>query len=335
MDRQDGAVHRPQIGYDIMSLLARGALRHVGIKRVLVTGASGFVGRPLVAALVDAGYSVRAAMRYPASFANSVDIVIVPDFTKPIDWTPIVRGVDIVIHLAGLAHTDSRDSMQGIYEQINSTTTRDLARAAKEAGIERFVYMSSVRAQTGPSAPKPVREDDEPHPTDHYGRSKLAAELAVQSAGIPFTILRPVVIYGPRSRANIKKLIQLAKLPLPLPFGGFAKRRSLLGIDNLISAIFFVLNNKTTIGETFLVADSAPLTLPEIFALLRKAQGRKPGLIYVPTFLIRLALLLSGQRKLWNRINEDMIADTGKLESLGWHPPVETYEGLRSALADE
>jgi nucleoside-diphosphate-sugar epimerase len=180
-----------------------------------------------------------------------------------------------------------------------------------------------------------VHEQDEAHPTDHYGRSKLAAESAVHSANVAYTILRPVVIYGPHSKGNIRRLIQLASSPLPLPFKGFNSRRSLLGIDNLIAAIFFVLNNQTTVGEKFLVADPVPLTLPEIFTMLRKVQGRKPGLVYVPPILIRLALHLLGQRNLWERISEDLVVDTSKLKSLGWRPPVETYEGLRLALAAE
>lgn len=304
-------------------------------KRVLITGASGFVGRSLVAAFLRAGYAVRAATRTPELFPNSIDAVRVPDFRKSIDWAPIVRDVDVVVHSAGLAHADSRDSAYGAYDQINWITTLDLANATRDIGLDRFVYISSVRAQIGPSAPQTVREDDEPHPTDHYGRSKLAAGLAVRSVGVPFTILRPVAIYGPHAKGNTKRLVQLAKSPFPLPFKGFNNRRSLLGIDNLISAIFFVLNNQSTIGETFLVADRASFTLPQLFTMLRKMQDRKPGLIYVPPIFLQLALRMLGQRRLWERISEDLVVDTSKLESLGWHPPVETFEGLRAVMSAE
>ncbi|HEY4760711.1 MAG TPA: NAD-dependent epimerase/dehydratase family protein [Thermoguttaceae bacterium] len=304
-------------------------------KRVLVTGASGFIGQPLVRALVRAGYTVRAAMRRPVPLPQSVEVVIVPDFNNSIDWYPFLQGVDIVIHLAGLTHADSRDIAFGAYDQVNWITTLELARVAKDVGVDHFVYISSVRAQTGPSTKRIVDEEDEPRPTDHYGRSKLAAELAIRSVGLPFTILRPVAIFGPHSKGNIKRLFQLAASLVPLPFKGFNNQRSLLGIDNFINAILFVLNNKTTIGEKFLIADATPLKLPELIAMLRKAQGRKSGLVYVPPFFIRLALLLSGQRRLWERVSEDLIVDTSKLQSLGWHPTVETYEGLRSALAAE
>ncbi len=302
-------------------------------KLILVTGASGFIGRPLVTALVRAGYAVRVATRSPTLFLGQVDVATVPDFRGTVDWKPVVVGADVVIHLAGLAHADSRASSYGEYDRINWITTLDLARAAKGLGVERFVFMSSVRAQVGPSAAYILHEQDDPQPTDYYGRSKLAAEHAVRATGLPFTILRPVAIYGPHPQGNIKRLLQLAKSPFPLPLAGFNNRRSLLGIDNLINAILFVLNNKSTIGESFLVADPAPRSLAEIVAMLRKAQGRSPGLIYFPPSVIRIVLNLLGQRRIWERISEDLVVATSKLESLGWRPSTETHSGFSSMLA--
>ena len=304
-------------------------------KRVLITGGSGFLGQPLVRAFVRAGYTVRAAGRHAMSFPDPVEVVIVPDFESSIDWNPILRGVDIVVHLAGIAHADSRKTSSVTFDQVNRIATIELARAAKGAGVGRFLFISSVRAQTGPSSEEAVREKDEPKPTDNYGRSKLAAELAIASMGLPFTILRPVVIFGPQAKGNVRTLFQLASSPFPLPFKGFKTRRSLLSLDNFVAAVFFMLDNQHTVGETFLIADPAPLTLAEIFTALRKARGGSPGLIYVPPNAIRLALTLLGQGKLWERIGHDLVVDTTKLESFGWHPAIETYEGLRLALAAE
>jgi hypothetical protein len=121
-------------------------------------------------------------------------------------------------------------------------------------------------------------------------RSKLAAERAIKSVHLPFTILRPVVVYGPHARGNFRTLVRIASLSLPLPVKGLTARRSLLGIDNLVSAIIFLLDNQRALGQTLLVADPAPLTLIEIFTMWRKAQGRLPWLVYVPTFLIQAHL---------------------------------------------
>lgn len=300
---------------------------------VLVTGASGFIGRPLVAALVRAGYAVRGATRQNAmQFPEGVERVLVPDFTNPVDWGPFVRDVDIVVHAAGLAHADTSEISEARFDRINRAATQELCDATARAGAKRLVFISSIRAQIGPSASHALHENEEPCPTDPYGRSKLAAEAAVRACGVPFTILRPVVVYGPNARANIGSLVRLASLPLPLPFAGLTSRRSLLGVDNLISVVLFALANPATAGETFLVADPRPATIAEIFTMLRRAQGRRPGLIHVPPNVIRLGLTAVGCGALWQRIGGELVVNTGKLEAAGWHPPVDTYSGLAESL---
>jgi UDP-glucose 4-epimerase len=299
---------------------------------VLVTGASGFLGRPLVVALDAAGYGVHAATRSSAEFPPGVERVRVPDFTAPVDWDPILRGIDLVVHTAGLAHADSSKITAGMFDRVNRIATQELARAAARAGVAHFVFISSVRAQVGANAPRVLREDHEPQPTDRYGRSKLAAEVAVREAGVPFTILRPVVIYGPDAKANIRLLVRLASSPLPLPFAAFDNRRSILGVDNLVSAILFALRTPATMGETYLIADPAPVALRDIFVMLRRARGRRPGLVHVPPALFRVALTMLGQRSLWERIGDELVVDTGKFDSLGWRPAVDTCSGLAAML---
>ena len=289
----------------------------------------------MVTALLRAGYAVRIASRQSVPFPNSVDEVIIPDLVTPVDWKPIIHDVDIVVHLAGLAHASESYLPFDEFDKINRIATLRLANAAKEARVRQFIYISSVRAQVAHFAAQIVRERDEPQPTDQYGRSKLAAERAIKSMSLPFTVLRPVVVYGPHPKGNFRTLIRLASLPLPLPVKGLTARRSLLEIDNLISAIIFVLDNQHALGQTFLVADPAPLTLIEIFAVLRKAQGRAPWLVYVPSFLIRRVFLLLGYPDLWERIGGNLVVDTSNLESLGWRAPLDTYEGLTAMMRAE
>src|SRR5262249_43163409 len=156
--------------------------------------------------------------------------------------------IDVVIHLAGVAHADLQGADLPTFDSVNWIATQSLAEASNLAGVKQFVFVSSVRAQAGPSSPTVIREDDELQPTDHYGRSELAAETAVRAAGVPFTILRRVAVYGPHPRGNVRTLLRLAMMSWPLPFQGLASRRSLLGIDNFVSAALFVLGRPDALG---------------------------------------------------------------------------------------
>lgn len=297
-------------------------------KLVLVTGATGFVGRPLVAALVQSGYAVRAATRRPARFPEGVEVVHIPDLKKAIEWSPILDGVNFIVHAAGLAHARIGDDGSSEFDLINRIATQRLVEAAKDARVQRLIFISSVRAQVGASATHVVSECDEPCPVNDYGRSKLAAERAVGASGVPFTIFRPVVIYGPNAKGNVRTLIRLAQSPLPLPIKSLTARRSLLEIDNLISAVVFALNTPVTINETYLLADPQPMTIGEILQILSRKARRLSSNIYVPQLVIRMLLKAVGRSELWSSFMEDLVVDTTKFESTGWRAVKTTSEGL-------
>ena len=296
--------------------------------RVLVTGASGFVGRALVNDLVAAGHVVRAAMRQPADvFPRQVEVIAVSDLTRPFEWRPLLKNVETVVHLAGIAHAGPGIA-EDTYDRVNRLATAELANAARAVGIHHLVFVSSIRAQSGPAAARVLNETDEPHPTDAYGRSKLAAETAVRASSIPFTILRPVLVYGPGVRGNLARLMQLAQSRWPLPFGAFRSRRSLVARQNLIGAIHHVLRTPSAIGETYIAADPDPLTLGEIVAALRAGEGRAPGLLPVPASLLGLAMRALDRQEEWERLSGSMVADSGKLRQSGWQPAIATRDGL-------
>lgn len=301
--------------------------------RVLVTGASGFIGRPLTAALAQAGYAVRAAARERRglSFPPAVEPAALPDLTQPVDWHPLLSGIDAVVHLAAIAHV-GRDIPEATYDRVNHLATAELARAAAAAGVTRFVFMSSTRAQAGAAADHPLTEADEPRPTDAYGRSKLAAEAAVRTSGVPYTILRPGLVYGPGAKGNLASLIRLAALPLPLPFGALSNKRSLLALDNLIAAVRFALEDARATNETFLVADPEPVTVAELVALMRTAAARKPGLVSIPPGLLGAALGLIGQRDAFDRLAGTLEIDPSKFLAAGWQPVVDTATAIRQMI---
>ena len=255
-----------------------------------------------------------------------IEVVELPDLASEFDWKPLLTGVDRVIHLAAIADSGAADT--ALHDRVNRWATERLARAAAESGISRFVFISSIRAQTGPSADHALTERDAPEATDGYGRSKLAAEAAVRAAGVPFSILRPVPLYGPGVKGNFGLLLRAAQSRWPLPVKDFVNRRSLLGIDNLVSAMEFVLSATATLDETYIVADpGTPPRLAEVMAILRQAQGRRPMIFALsrPTVEMPMRLL---RPDLWERLSGNLRADPAKLLAAGWQPLHDTRDGL-------
>ncbi|HKS63210.1 MAG TPA: NAD-dependent epimerase/dehydratase family protein, partial [Xanthobacteraceae bacterium] len=269
--------------------------------KVLVTGASGMIGRPLTAALADAGHQVRAAVRRAQTFPEGIAVAQIGDLAGDIDWSPLLAGIDAVVHLAGIAHVGTGVA-ESTYDRVNHLATAALARAAATAAIKRFVFVSSIRAQSGTHADHPLSESDPPLPTEAYGRSKLAAEHAVRASGVPYTILRPVLVYGRGAKGNLASLLRLVCMPVPLPFGRLANKRSLLGVDNLIAAVRFALETERAANETFMVSDPNAVSVAEIVAICRAATGRRPDLLPVPPRLFAGLFALAGQRDTWNRL---------------------------------
>src|SRR5262249_14497234 len=182
-----------------------------------------------------------------------------------------------------------REIAEKRYDCVNHIATARLAAAARRANVQHLIYMSSVRAQAGPAAGHTLTEVDELRPTDAYGRSKRDAESAIRISGVPYTILRPVVVYGPGVKGNIASLVRLTAMPWPLPFGAFVNQRSLLALDNLIGAVKFLLARPAA-NDIYLVADPKPVSFRDIVATLREAQGHRRRLLDVPPAVFRFCL---------------------------------------------
>jgi UDP-glucose 4-epimerase len=297
-------------------------------RRVLVTGASGFIGKTLAAVLAKEGWPVRAAARHPASLAamKGVEPVPLPDLAHPCDWSPLLAGVSHVVHLAGIAHAPGVLA-DDVYARINSEAAGELAKAAR-GKIERLVFISSVRAQAGFAADHAITEREEPRPTGAYGHSKLEAERLVAASGVAFTVLRPTVVYGQGVKGNIASLATLARTAMPLPFGGLDNRRSLLALDNLVSAVSLVLEAGRAADETYLVADAEPIGVADLVAAMREGLGRAPHLVRVPQGAVKRIMKSVGREADWERISGSFVVDASKLMAIGWRPAIATWDGI-------
>ena len=294
---------------------------------IALTGATGFIGRHLLKELPKRGYRVRVLLRRPTMLPPEASGAVVGDLAAPRNMSNALAGVHAVIHSAGLAH-----GMSGLpeddYRAINTEATVALARAAARAGARRFVFLSSIRAQSGPAAESVLTEDMEPHPTDAYGRSKLDAERGLAEVGLDWVALRPVLVYGPGVKGNMAALVKLTQLAVPLPLGGLSGRRSLLAVENLVEAVDLVLRTEGSLQRPFIVADPEPLTIPEMVAALRAGLGRRPGLLPLPAALLGQALRLIGRGEAYERLVGSLVASPAALTRLGWRPPVATRAGL-------
>lgn len=299
--------------------------------RVLVTGASGFIGPHVVAGLRARGYSVRVAQRRESPVDEGIERVVIGDLSRPVDWRPAVTGVRHVVHLAGLAHAGPGLD-ESLYRRINTEATLALAEAAQGAGAGRFVYVSSIKALTG-AFDGNFSESDPPAPDDAYGRSKLAAEEGLAALGLDWISLRPVLVYGPGVKANMASLLKLARLPIPLPLGGLDAPRSLLAIENLVDAILFALTSACPARRSYTVADPEPVSVAEMIAAMRSGVGRKPGLLPVPAALLKQAARLAGKEQAFAKLCGGLVARPEGLIRAGWRPPAATLPALAQLAA--
>jgi nucleoside-diphosphate-sugar epimerase len=284
---------------------------------VLVTGSDGFIGRHLVPYLVARGYRVIAASRKSPAFDDpNIVFAQLPDLSKPFDWQPFLQDCNAVVHLAGIAHTFADDDQ---YDRINHQATERLARAAHRCGTH-LVFVSSIAAQCRSFSPYELTEDDSPLPSNAYGRSKLAAEYAIRSSGVSFTILRPVVVYGDGEKGNFAFVHQISRLPVPLPFGSLRAQRSVLSVQNFCSAVELTLTDFRARGEVLIVSDPTPLSVSQLIVRHRATLGRSPGLVPVPDKWIELFLRAIGRSAIWQRIGYPLVARPTKLLALGWEP---------------
>jgi len=333
--------------------------------RVLVTGASGFIGLHLCAKLATAGRTTIACSRSRVE-APEIFYVASPELSGKADWISALSGVDTIVHLAGRAHVDGTGNAAEVdaeYQRINAGATRRLAGQAVDAGVKHFVLMSSLHAVAA-SADTMIDGTTVPHPVSAYGRSKLAAEQAVQEelagSDCGWSILRPPLVYGPGNKANFGLLLKLVKTGLPLPLASVHNRRSFIYVENLVDLITTCLGNSKAFGKTFLPSDGEDVSTPELIRKIAKAnasveqgagsreQGasigeqrseagkptrHSPSLFPFPASLLKAIGRLPGLGAL-RKLTSSLYVDSEPVRrDLGWTPPFTMEEGLNRTLA--
>lgn len=308
--------------------------------RILVTGASGFIGRALCSELVGRGHEVIAAVRRAGQAPEGCAERTVPDIGPETGWSGLLGGVEAVVHLAARVHVmrdDAADPLDA-FRRLNTLGSLRLGRAAAGAGVTRFVFLSSVKVNGDVTGDRPFTETDPPGPGDPYALSKLEAEQGLaEIAGegrMEVVVLRPPLVYGPGVKGNFLSLLRLCDRRLPLPLGGIANRRSLLFLDNLVDAIGLCLTQSAAAGGTYLLRDGEDLSTPELIQRLSAALDRPPRLFAVPTAVLGALGRCLGRRAEMERLLGALAVDDGKIRrELGWSPPCSLDQGFAATAA--
>ncbi len=303
--------------------------------RVLLTGATGFVGRHTVPLLAAHGHRVRAALRTASE--GPWEPAVVGDIGPDTDWTAALADVDAVIHMAARVHVmrDTAADPLAEFRRVNTAGTIRLAEQAAAAGVKRFVFLSSIKAMVDESRPTPLDSATTPDPHSPYGVSKLEAERALAEiaarTGMEVAVIRPPLVYGPGAAGNMRALVKLVATGLPLPLGGIRNRRSLIYVGNLADAVVTVLEHPDAAGQTFLVQDGEPLSTADLVRAIAAALDRPARLIPVPQGLMALGAALTGTRAVFDRLAGTLTVDDSPIrDRLGWCPPHDLATGLRA-----
>ncbi len=307
--------------------------------RVIVTGATGFVGQSLIKSLIFDGIQVVGVGRRHLS-GQSFEYHVIQDYVAYGDWQSKLAGCDAVIHLAARVHMMKESSADPLAEfrRVNVDGTLNLANQAAAAGVNRFVYLSSIKVNGEHTAPgKPFTEDDIASPEDAYGYSKIEAEqglwLIAQKTGMEVVIIRPPLVYGRGMKANFARMVHAVRLGIPLPLGAIHNKRSFVSIDNLISLIVLCINHPNAANQVFLVSDGYDLSTTTLLQMCANALNVQGRLLPVPQKWIEFFSRVLGKSHVYQRLCGNLQLDISKASQLlGWVPPVTVIDGLRRAV---
>lgn len=305
---------------------------------VLVTGATGFVGRFLCKRLLAEGFRVRGTLREsgtPSSLVDGVDPVMVEHLSTDTPWSHAMAGVDTIIHLAARVHIMDDPSTDPLAEfrKVNVAGTARLAGEAAKAGVKRFVFISSIKVN-GEESSIPYTSDSPSLPSDPYGISKWETEQALRTVeaetGMEVVVVRPTLVYGPGVKANFLTMMKIITKGIPLPLASVANKRSLIYVGNLVDALTACAVHPAAAGQTYLVSDGEDVSTPDLIRRTAKALDLHARLFPVSASFLRLVGNLPGKSGVVNRLMGSLTVDSTKIrQELGWKPPYTMEEGLK------
>jgi nucleoside-diphosphate-sugar epimerase len=310
--------------------------------RVLVTGATGFIGRSLCTRLLATGYSVNGTLladEYPDSLVKGVGPAQIDPLGPGTLWHHAVGDIDVIIHLAARVHIMDDPAADPLTEfrNVNTEGTRQLAREAAKAGVKRLVFVSSIKVN-GEESSIPYREDSRAQPADPYGISKWEAEQALREievkTGLQVVIVRPTLVYGPGVKANFLNMMKIVSRGIPLPLASITNKRSLFYVGNMVDALAACATHPAAAGKTYLVSDGEDVSTPDLIRRTAAALGCPARLFPVSPSLMRLAGTFTGKRPTVNRLLGSLTVDSSAIRrELGWRPPFTLDEGLRETAS--
>ena len=308
---------------------------------ILVTGANGFVGKALIQRFVTEGQVVRATVRTPAAASAlraehpQVEVVVIGDIGPATVWDEAVRSADAVVHLASRVHVmrETEPDPLRAFRSVNTEGSIALARAAAAAGVQRFIYLSTVKVLGEWTEDQPFSDASTPYPIDPYAISKHEAEHALfrieSETAMRVTSLRPPLVYGVGVKGNFQRLLRWVDAGYPLPLGAIHNQRSLLYLGNLVDAIVTLLTRPVEAGRAYVLRDGEDVSTPELIRKLAKQMDAPARLLPIPAWGLRLSAQLSGRAEAVRRLMDSLtIDDTRFRHETGWAPRYTLDQGL-------